>query len=340
MSLTNPQHIRTLRYAVGITLAAALAFAIDWPLAFLFPVLSAVFLALPLPKFTLAQGFRNMRDSLFAFGVGFLFTQFILPFPVIYIPLLGLALFQTYYHLNRGGSFWLVLMLLLCLLLMPMLAGVNEGLAIGLASGLVSSSWMTILLLWLAHYLVPDLPGAPAMPKPPSYQPAYSAIAAETALRSTIVVLPIAITFIAFNWTSQILVLVFAAIFTLSPDLDKGKTAGLNSIKSTLIGGGVAFFVYWALVAVPEYYFVVLLMFLTSLGFGSAINAGTAISKYLPSAMVAMIILVNSSLADGSDFSENFILRTLFISVAAIYVVTALKVLNAFWPKAEACAKN
>ena len=118
MQLSKSQHIRALRYAVGVTIATVLAFGIAWPLSFLFPVLSAVFLALPLPKLTLKQGLRSMRDTLFAFGVGFIFTQFILPFPVIYVPLLAIALFQTYYHLNRGGSLWLVLMLLICLLLM------------------------------------------------------------------------------------------------------------------------------------------------------------------------------------------------------------------------------
>ena len=333
MHLSNPQHIRALRYAVGVTIATALAFGIAWPLSFLFPVLSAVFLALPLPKLTLAQGFRNMQDTLFAFGIGYIITQFILPHTVIFIPFLALALFHTYYHLNRGGSFWLVLMLLICLLLMPMLAGVDEGLAIGVISGLVGSSWLTIFLLWLAHYIVPDAPGGPVMPKPPGYQPGYSAPAAQFALKSTAVALPIAILFLANNWTSQILVMVFAAIFTLSPDLDKGKEAGLNSIKSTLIGGSVAFFVYWALVAVPEYHFLVLLMFLASLCFGMAINSGQAIAKYLPSAMVAMIILVNSSLAEDADFSENFVLRILFISMAAIYVVTMLRVLDVFWPK-------
>jgi uncharacterized membrane protein YccC len=337
LKLTNPQKIRAIRYAVGVTIAAALAFGIAWPLSFLFPVLSAVFLALPLPKLTLQQGLRNMRDTLFAFAVGFIFTQFILPHTVIYIPLLALALFHTYYHLNRGGSFWLVLMLLLCLLLMPMLAGLYEGLAIGVVSGLVGSSWLTIGLLWLAHYIVPDAPVGPAMPQEakqaPGYQPGYSAPAAEFALKSTIVALPIAIVFIANNWTSQILVMVFAAIFTLSPNLDKGKEAGMNSIKSTLIGGGVAFFVYWALVAVPEYHFLVLLIFLASLGFASVIHSAQPMAKYLPSAMVAMIILVNSSLAEGADFSDIFIKRILFISLAAIYVVTALTVLDAFWPK-------
>ena len=149
--LTKPQQLKALRYAVGVTISAALAFGIAWPLSFLFPVLSAVFLALPLPKLTLQQGVRNMRDTLFAFGVGYLITQFILPHTVIYIPILALALFHTYYHLNRGGSFWLVLMLLICLLLMPMLAGVNEGLAIGVVSGLVGSSWLTICLLSLSR---------------------------------------------------------------------------------------------------------------------------------------------------------------------------------------------
>jgi Protein of unknown function (DUF2955) len=333
LQFTKPQQINTLRYAVGVTIAAALAFGIAWPLSFLFPVLSAVFLALPLPKLTLAQGLRNMRDTLFAFAVGYIFTMFILPFPVIYVPLLALALFHTYYHLNRGGSFWLVLMLLICLLLMPMLAGLNEGLAIGVASGLVGSSWLTIALVWLAHYLVPDPADTPSLPAAAGAQPGYSAQAAEAALKSTVVVLPIVVLFIANNWVSQILVMVFAAIFTLSPNLDKGKEAGINSIKSTLIGGGVAFFVYWALVAVPEYHFLLLLMFLASLGFGAVIHSDRPIAKYLPSAMVAMIILVNSSLGEGADFSEKFMLRILLISMAAIYVVIALKVLGTYWPQ-------
>jgi len=330
---SNPQHIRTVRYAVGLTIAIALAFGIAWPLSFLFPVLSAVMLALPFPKLTLSQGISNMGNTLFAFGVGFTVTQFILPHTVIFIPILGLLLFHTYYHLNRGGSFWLVLMLLLNLLLMPMLAGVNEGLAIGVVSGLVFSSWLTICLLWLAHYLVPDLPGGPAMPKPPGYQPGYSAPAAEAALKSTVVVMPIVIIFLANNWTGQILVMIFAAIFSLSPNLDKGREAGKNSIMSTLIGGVVAFFVYWALVAVPEYYFLVLIMFFLSLSFGAVINSGVGMAKYLSSAMTAVILLVNSSLAEGADFSENFVMRVVLILLATIYVVVALRILDAFWPK-------
>ena len=62
--------VRALRFAVGVTIAIALAYGVDWPLAFLFPVLSAVILALPLPMPTLAAGLRNMLQSLLAFGIG------------------------------------------------------------------------------------------------------------------------------------------------------------------------------------------------------------------------------------------------------------------------------
>jgi hypothetical protein len=305
-------------------------------LSFLFPVLTAVMLAMPLPKLTLQQGLRNMRNTLFAFAVGFLLTQFILPHTVIFIPVLAVLLYHTYYHLNRGGSFWLVLMLLICLLLMPMLAGVHEGLAISVVLGLVGSSWLTICMLWLAHYLVPDPVMSGGMPQgmkpPPGYQPGFSAPAAEAALKSTVVVLPIALIFLANNLTSQMLVMLFAAIFSLSPNLDKGREAGANSIKSTLIGGSAAFIVYWALVAVPEYYFLIMLIFFLSLAFGAAINAGTAMSKYLPSAMVAMIILVNSSLAEDANFTDNFVTRLVLITLATVYVVTALRVLDVYWP--------
>lgn len=331
--LTTPQQLRALRYALGISIALALASAIAWPLSFLFPVLSAVMLALPLPKPTLQQAFRNMRDTLFAFAVGYLSTQFILPHTVIYIPLLALALFHTYYHLNRGGSFWLVLLLLICLLLMPMLAGVHEGLAIGVALGLVWSSWLTIGLLWLAHFLVPDAESVPGAPAPRGFHFGYLAPAAEAAMKSTIVTFPLAILFIANNWTGQIVVLVFVAIFTLSPNLEKGRQAGMNSMMSTLIGGSVAFFVYWALVAVPEYHFLVMLMFFVALGFGAAINSGRAVAQYLPSAMVVVIVLVNSSMAEGADFSEKLVLRIIFITLASMYVVTALKLLDAFWTR-------
>ena len=49
--------------------------------------------------------------------------------------------------------------------------------------------------------------------------------------------------------------------------------------------------------------------------------------------MVAMIVLVNSSLGEDADFSEKFVIRIVLIALSVVYVVTTLKILDAYWPK-------
>ena len=69
-------------------------------------------------------------------------------------------------------------------------------------------------------------------------------------------------------------------------------------------------------------FFIILTSLVSRSGFGFKIIA----------ANTGIIVMVNSSLGEDADFSEKFVLRVLLISVATIYVVVALKVLDAFWP--------
>ena len=327
----DQQSIRIMRFAVGVTLAVVLAFTVQWPLAFLTPVLTAVLLALPLPVPSIQAGITNMLYTFIAFLIGVALTLFLLPFPLVYIPMLGLVLFYIYYFINRGGSFWFGLMSLLAVLILPLLGNNHEGLAFGFALGFIWSGWLTVVMIWLAHFLFPD-PDGSVLPASSKFQPGYSAVAAELALKSTFVALPIAIIFITYNWVGQLLVMVFAAIFTLSPDLNKGSEAAKNSITSTLIGGVAAMGFYWLIVAVPEFHFFILLMLFTTLMFARQIFSDSSSAKYFGSAFVALFILVNSSMDAEGSITSAFVLRVVFISLAAIYVVAALNVLERFWP--------
>ena len=109
----------------------------------------------------------------------------------------------------------------------------------------VWSSFLAIALVFLAYRFFPDPPAEHAVPASGGRQPGYSREAALAALKSTIAVLPLATLFIAEGWTSQLLVLVYAAIFSLSPELSKGMAASLKSLTSTLIGGLAAVVFYW-----------------------------------------------------------------------------------------------
>ena len=322
--------MRVLRFAFGVTVACALAYGINWPLAFLMPVFTALLLAMPLPKPSVKASLNNMMSTLQAFALGLAFSLFFLQYPIAYLITLALVLFHLYYYLNRGGSFWFTLMSMIAILVLPMIANSNEGLAIGFSAGFVYSSWLTIAMLWLAHFVFPD-PSFTQFPVKPKYTNRYSKVAAQLALKSTLVTFPIAAVFITFGLSDYLLVMIFSAIFILKPDLTQGKEAGRNSLLSTLLGGVFAWFFYWLIVAVPQFYFYLLLLLATTLFFGRHIFSGTNMSKYYSSGFIALLVIINSAMAADSNFNAILAQRILLISGAIIYIVCALKVLERFF---------
>lgn len=321
--------MRQMRFAFGVTIAAGLAYGINWPLAFLLPIFTCMLLALPLPKPSVKASLKNMLNTLKAFALGLIFSLFFLQYPIAYILMLGLVLFHLYYYLNRGGSFWLTLMSLIAILILPMMANSNEGLAMSFSAGFVYSSWLTIGMIWLMHFLFPD-PKFTTFPTPPGFQKKYSQVGAQLAFKSTLVTFPIAAIFISYGLTDYLLVMVFSAIFILKPELSAGKEAGKNSMISTLLGGVYAWFFYWLMVAVPYYHFFIILLLATSLYFSRNIFSSKKTAKYYSSALIAMLVVFNSSLAAGADFNAILFNRIMLISGAIAYIVVMLKVLDHF----------
>ena len=342
ITLSSIHDIQVIRYALGVTIAIAIASAMQTPLSYLLPVLTALLLPRLLTRVGLKRdssagnpGLAYIRDSLFAFAVGYIFTSLLLPFPILYIPLLGITLFQVYYYLNRGGSFWLVLSLIINLLVLPVLAQYYQGLAIGVAFELVVHSLLTLVVIVITNLLVPVPAALQQVDDSPVtvFKPGYDPDAAKRALISSMATLPVALLFVAEVWVSQLPVIIFVATFTLVPAIDRSRMAAIGSISATILGGVVAYITYWLLVAVPQYYFAVLVMLFLSLINGRLIFSGHKLAPILPSAMVGIIILINGSLSADSSFTDTFFKRLLLMSLAAVYVVIALRVVNAYWPR-------
>ncbi len=325
--------VRIVRYAVGVTAAAVLAFGINWPLFFVTPLFIAVFLAMPLPAPTLRKSFQSMLYVLVAFALGLVFTLLVLRYPLVYVPALGLLLFHIYYLANRGGPFVLVLMSLLAVLILPLVSVQHPALALVFAPSFAWSGVLAIILVSLAYGLFPDPPSERPGPAAGGFQPGYSNAAALNAMKSTVAILPLVTLFIAFGWTSQLLIMMFAAIFSLSPEFSKGQAAAVKSLTSTLIGGLAALVFFWLIVAVPEFHFFIALMLLTTLMFGTGIFSDAPLAKYLPSAVTALIILLGSSMGEDVNITDKFIVRVILIGAAALYVVAVLSVLDHFWPR-------
>lgn len=324
---------RMVRFAVGSTAAAGIAYAYEWPLFFLTPVLTMVFLTKDLPGFS-HQKWNLMASVAGAVLLGLIFTLFLQPFPMVYVLLLGLVFFNIYYLFNRRGPFIFALMSLLAVIILPMMSVANEQLAMGFALYFGFSACLAILIFTLAHGLFPDPPGGPAKPDY-KFQPGYSEPAARAALKSTMAVLPLVLLFISFEFQGALLAVVYTGIISLTAEHSAGWAMGMKMLKSTLLGGIAAIVVYWLLVAVPEMYFFLILWFVTMLLFARVIYSDHPLSKYMGSAATAMTILVSGALGPEADFAGNIVMRIILISLAAVYVAAALAVVDRYLFRAK-----
>ena len=73
-------------------------------------------------------------------------------------------------------------------------------------------------------------------------------------------------------------------------------------------------------------------MFFTTLVFAMNIFSGKPSAKYYGSALSALLVLVNGSMAADAEFSALFMQRIALIVLAVIYIIAMLKVLDSYWP--------
>ena len=321
---------RILRYALGVTVCVAIAFAYRWPLFFLAPVLTAFFLAQQEPIHPIREAGWLLIAALVAYLLGLVFSHLLLPYPLVYITLLGLTLFRIYYWVNRGGMPMFALLSLAAIMILPMMSLNQESLTHGFLLSLyfLVSAGLAVFTFLIAHAIVPDPGGARAGPSAKLRPLGSSRPAAIAALKSTLVVLPAAVLFLGMNWVSELLVIVFVAILSLSSEAIHGRTHGSKLMTANLIGGGVTMVFYLLIVAVPEFEFFITLMFLTMLAFGSAIFAQGPLARYMPPASLALLILIGASMTEHAHFIDKPLMRVVFISLAALYVVATLAVLD------------
>lgn len=324
------QRRQILRFALGVTVCAAIAFAYRWPMFFLAPVLTAFFLAHPVHGSAADHARQMLITNVVAFSVGLAFAYVLLPYPLVFTTLLALALFRIYHWGNTLGTPALTALLLLAVTLVPMASLHHDSRASGLLLSLsyAGSAGLAIVLYLVAHVIIPDRAGASTEARATTPPSVHSTPAAAAALKSTLVVLPIAIVFLAMNWASELPIVIFAALFSLAPRVSASRATGLKMLGANLIGGAAALVFYWLIVAVPEYPFFIILMFLTMLTFGSAIFTDSGLAKYMTPACIAVLVLIGGSMTETSQFIDKPLIRVAFISIAVVYTVTALALLD------------
>ncbi len=85
---------------------------------------------------------------------------------------------------------------------------------------------------------------------------------------------------------------------------------------------------YGLLIVVPEFHFFLALMFLSTLVFANGIFSDSAYAAYLPSAFIALLVLVGGSMGEDASITDKFVARVLLMSLSTLYIVFALKTVD------------
>jgi hypothetical protein len=319
----NSYNTKVIRFALGITFGMAVSQLVIWDASFVVPILMSMLLSGT--RIDLKTGVGFVAIIMAGGLLGLLLTATVVHLPVLCLLIVSLLMFRIFYAANKGLAPLAVVMLMMGITAIPMMGMQSNAIALSLVQGLTLSGVVAVVFAMLFFWLLPDS----SVQVIPAQVSAVIKSPLKSALVSMLVMLPLIVVFYLYSLTGSILVFVFSAILAQTPDLAAGAKGSAALLIANVSGGVVAIVVFLALVGVPEFVFLCLLMFLVSLLFARKIFSDHPYAGLYSSAFTAVLLLVGSSLGENSaDAAENSIKRVAQIMIAAIYIVSAFYVLT------------
>jgi hypothetical protein len=324
---------RILRFAIGITLGMALATGIAWPLSFLTPVLIGLLLSSPAPL-TLRAGVGFVAIIAVAMGASFVFSVVFLSYPVVSLGLIGLLLFRIFYAASGDAHPLSILWMVVGLCVIPLVTLTSAQAGATAAVFITIGAAVAVALVLVVQGLIPDpvVSSAAVAPPTPKSIPEASERFRSAAI-STLAVWPLLVFFYAFQLTGDLLVLIYAAILSISANLQAGLKGGTALIVANVGGGVVTILIYNLLVAVPDFGFFIVLMLLTTLLIGQRRFSDAPTAGLYGSAMNTVLIVIGGVTTSTGEAGAKIYVRIAQIIIAVIYIVVSLGLLENLWKR-------
>lgn len=333
---------RILRLALGTCLALGFSQAMGWSMSFIAPVVTLVLLSLPLPAPSLKMGILLLAAILAPVLLGgFVLLPFFSHLHSVGIILVMLALFYSFYISAKGAPEAVGTFLTIGITINVAVGSVNIDVFYAVVSGLTKGAACGLVFVWVAHTLLPDLPGTfsgTGRPAPPPKPPAD--VARLMALRSTLVVLPIAIIFL-FSSASMSYVVVMIKVASMGQQAEVAGSRNLGrSLLASTLWGGIGAVVGWQLLSIwPSLVFYTLLTSIAALLYGARIFRGAGMhadaSTWSYAFLTMMVILAPAALdsAGGSAAGAAFWSRLVLIAFTAVYGSFAVMIFDRLLPR-------
>lgn len=341
------QTLMSLRLVLGTWGAVAAAYGVNWPLSFMAPLFTAIFLVLPVWigwKFALQLSLRLGGCLL----LGVCIAEFLLGFPVICVLVYTLLFFLIYYNDTPLAPPMATLFMTIGITIVPMMGLAGAGVPQFIAMAVFVNMMGGIGFAWFAHKLLPNSKAA-QLPTQPSKGPEVSLPAEQDriqqAISSTIVASIAIVLFFSLNLLNFAFAMIQICLLVGSGNSQDSAHAMKENALACCIGGVAIIGVYYLLAAVPTYDFLLAIILLVLLLFSRPIFSGHSMAKAYVSGLTTFLVLLGTSTMADKVASVNFLLRISQIVFAGLFAVAGLLLIEHYlWgkryavPQKEPCA--
>ena len=321
-------NIPIIRYTFGITFILAVTSLINYELSYLTTVLSLGYIAPGARPLKLKQGLGFVFSLIIITGLSVAFSAIFLDYPLVFMPLMALALLWIYY--TDKLAVMVKLFSIISILLIPLISLEANAIGSFIAVNLVLNAFMAIILTQFVFWIFPwDETDK-------KFEKQKQSVVQKTenerfiyALNIITILLPLLLLFFIFKLTGGLLILIFTAILSFSPALANAK-AGSIMIIANIFGGIFAILAYKFLVIVPHFTFLILITLSIALFFGARIFSNNKFAAVFSSGFSTFLLILGSVTSSDAEAGNKVWVRVIQIAIAVIYVVVSFRILNQF----------
>lgn len=320
--------IPVLRYAIGVSFIMAVTSLWNYDLAYLTAVLGLGYIAPGAKPLSFKQGLSFVFTLIFMTGIVIVFSAVFLDYPLVFIPLLLLALLWFYYTDKILGM--VKIFLLISLIIIPFVSIDSTAIGSYVAINLTLNALMAITLTQIIFLIFPWSTADEAFTKvkqSAAKQPERDRF--NYAINIIIILTPVLLLFYIFKLSTSVLILTFIAILSMSPALANPKV-GLVMIIANILGGVVAILGFNLLSTVPNFTFMILLVLSMGLIFGNLIFSNHKLAPVFASGFSTFLLILGSVMSSDAEAGDKVWPRVIQISMSVIYVVVAFRILDSY----------
>jgi hypothetical protein len=310
---------RIFRFAIGVGLATLLAAWIDWPLAFITPILTAKFL-FEKPLLTTSILYELLLAMIVTVVIGVALSLGFSQYPLALLTATaGLMILGYFLFLDPQWNLFATI-LLLATLMLPFMAVSNQPSAIFLALGLSLSGVIAVGIFTLLHIYMPE--------KGVEFNGYEASTLTDefrwfSSIKAMIISFPVVAVFFIFQIAEALLAMIFIALLSLMISGEKSLKLSAFLLISNALGGAIAIASFSILSLLPNLFFYTVFIGTLALVIGNKMYLEPARAPVFSTAFNTVLVLIGTTLMSSGVIDDSMWTRLFLLGLVACYMVLA-----------------